>query len=76
MPENVTYVTELTACTAAKVTAMLCLSLTDVNVCACFLLVCNKLWPEYKALENRSHFFRLTHSTTYQRVNTPLTILM
>ena len=47
MPENVKYIIELTACTAAKVTTMLCLTQSDVIFCACLVLGCNKLWSNY-----------------------------
>lgn len=39
MPENVRNITELTAHTANKITATLCL--TDVNLGACLVLRCN-----------------------------------
>ena len=36
--------------------------------CVCLVLWCHKLQPEYRGLENCSHFLKLTQSTKFQRV--------
>ena len=56
MPENIWYITQLKAHTATKVTAMLCLTDSDVNVCVCLVLGWNTLQPKYRGLETLSTF--------------------
>ena len=61
MSENIRYIyvtkLTLTASTTAKVTSMPCLTLTDVNFCACLVLGCNKLGPKYREPEKRFYVF-------------------